>query len=330
MALEERIVERRLRAGFSLLELSVVLAIISVVVVFGVDIGRNAMSGSDRISTQEKLQVIKQALENYADRNGYLPCPAAPGLTPDSTNFGFEQRSGTAGAGCTTGNGVVATAGNTSYIGAVPTRTLGLSDTYISDAWNSKFTYAMSGSHSGTTLNGMNSYYNGNGTIIVRGGTLANNYPLTTLPDGTSAANATFVVFSHGKNVRGAFGLYDTTNTDCSPVTFIEDENCDRANLTYYDATYNEGGQTATRFDDYVVWGSNVQKRNPAVVPTTSCPTDPGGNPLCETWCAPCTSNVHGSSTVPAAPTRLCAKFITSNTPCEATCVWPGASLPCP
>ena len=49
--------------GFTLLELAAVLAILSVVVVFGMDIANNAIQGSERLSTQQKLSVIQEALE---------------------------------------------------------------------------------------------------------------------------------------------------------------------------------------------------------------------------------------------------------------------------
>lgn len=319
------------KRGFTLVELAAVLAIISVVVVFGMDIANNAIQGSERLSTQQKLSVVQEALEAYAERNGYLPCPANPALTPTAAAFGLEQRSSTAGAGCVAGGGIP-TAAVGAWIGAVPVRTLGLAETYAVDAWENKLTYAISLLHDGQAADGgLNSYASQNGSMTIRTGNLTSNYVITALPDGSDGANATYVVLSHGKNKRGAYRLYSTTIGVACDAAALDGTNCDRTDAVFYDAPYNEGAINTTAFDDYIVWGSNLQKRNPAAVLPNICPTDPSGvTQLCETWCAPCTNNVHASPTVPVVPTRLCAKFITSSNPCEATCVWPGATLPCP
>lgn len=317
--------------GFTLLELAAVLAILSVVVVFGMDIANNAIQGSERLSTQQKLSVIQEALEAYAERNGYLPCPANPALAPSAAAFGIEQRNATVGLGCVAGGGIpAATVG--AWIGAVPVRTLGLSENYAEDAWGNKLTYAISLLHDGGAADGgIASYAANTGSIEIRSGNLTTNYIVTSLADGTAAANATYVVLSHGKNGRGAYLMNGSTiGATCNAAT-LDGTNCDRTDAIFYDAPYNEGSINATAFDDYIVWGSNLRYRNPASLLTNSCPTDPSGTiQLCEVWCAPCTNNVHGSTTVPVTPTRLCNKFITSSNPCEATCVWPGATLPCP
>jgi hypothetical protein len=138
------------------------------------------------------------------------------------------------------------------------------------------------------------------------------------------------VVLSHGKTGRGAYPLVGAAVGIACNATNVDGANCDRSDAIFFDTLYNEGTQATTFFDDYIVWGSNLDKRNPTLTVSNACPTTPSNGPLCETWCAPCANNVHGSSTVPSVPTRLCAKFITSSNPCEATCVWPGANLPCP
>ena len=91
---------RTARRGFSLLELSVALVVVALVVGFGVTGGKNALEGSDRVTTQQRLAVIKKALDNYARLNGYLPCPARRDLTPSNASFGVESRAGS-GITCT-------------------------------------------------------------------------------------------------------------------------------------------------------------------------------------------------------------------------------------
>lgn len=115
-------------AGFSLLELSVVLLIISLVAAMGLGLGSNALKGADRVATQEKLAAIKKALNQFAQQNGYLPCPADRTLTPGNANYGVERRqySGTGYSGPFTatfsgggGSGATATLGASVTGGAV-------------------------------------------------------------------------------------------------------------------------------------------------------------------------------------------------------------------
>lgn len=312
------------RAGFSLVELAVVLAIIAVVAAMGIDLGQNAIRGSTRVSTQEKLALIKESLDAYAARNGYLPCPADPSQLPSSATFGFESRTTLPSVGCL---GIASQVFNNGQVwyGMVPVRNLGLDDSYATDAWGGKLLYGVSASHVGAG-NGLSSYAMNLGTIVIRSGTRASSVALTTVPTtGAPGAGATFVVVSFGPNQRGAYPLNaSAVGFACgSDGTLIEVENCDRANEVFFDAQYNEGKQTNTMFDDYVVWGSNQTKLNPPVVLTNSCSSG------CDTWCAPC-ENAR-TSTPPGSGTRVCAKFITKNSPsCEALCIWPNQTTPCP
>ena len=140
------------RRAFSLLELSVVLAIIGLIAGLGISLGGNLMSGSDRIATQQRLITIRTTLESYAQKNGYLPCPASRADIPTDANFGVERRD-VAGSPCTKFAGdtdmilVPAAAADKVYIGALPTATLGLPASYAADAWGNKFLYAVSANH---------------------------------------------------------------------------------------------------------------------------------------------------------------------------------------
>jgi len=302
------------------MEMVVVIAIIGVVSVFALDIGRSALRGSERMETQKRLGVIQKALDFYAEKNGYLPCPANPALLPSDANFGFESRSGTAGAGCVVTGGI--TLANNVYTGMLPFRNLGLSDLYAGDAWNNKILYAVSNQHMGTSFN---NYYANTGTIQIRQGTRAGtNYLITTRQDGNAGAAASYVALSHGRNGAGAYPVNSTTIATACPVdTSIEVENCNRDDL-FFVSDYNEGNIVTTRFDDMLVWGSNAMVRNPTATLTNGCPAN-----VCEPWCAPCAT--FGTSTPPGAATRICTKIITSNQPsCQALCIWPSSTSPCP
>ncbi len=184
---------RKSLRGFSLLELSIVLAIISLLAGAGLTMAINALKSADRITTQERLTTIKLAIDSYAKTYGYLPCPFDRSLTPSSTSFGVENRTaGSTNCGATNG---------TSYInsfplivGGVPVRTLGLPDSYASDAWGNKFTYS-----TGDFLkNDSTSYATRIGQMSLKYGPNASNYfvntrrlsPAPTYTNGNSGGNA--------------------------------------------------------------------------------------------------------------------------------------------
>jgi len=134
-------------AGFTLLELSIVLAIIGTVTVGMVSMGGSMVESSKRVNTTNKLDAIEVALMAYRIANNRLPCPSNPALTDSAANaatYGYE--SGTPGT-CTGTNITTATissVGNTVVAeGAVPVRTLSLPDEYQFDGWGRKFAYAV-------------------------------------------------------------------------------------------------------------------------------------------------------------------------------------------
>ncbi len=326
MASEKRYLMQRRQHGFTLVELAVVLVILSLLLAFGVTIGKNATNSADRLSTLERMALIKQSLDAYAARNGYLPCPADPALTPGSANFGLESRQIVAPFGCNTVGGVFQA--STVWYGALPVKNLGLDESFASDNWGNKLTYAVSGNHIGSTGNHFNSYATSavNGSIEIRSGTYASYRTTTTTTTGVPSASATYAVVSHGKNGRGAYLLNATAIvTSCPAIAggAIDANNCDRADAIFFDSEYNDGTQSTTQFDDYIVWGTNMMTRNPPAILPNAC------SGTCENWCAPC--EITNTSNPPVTATRICAKFITAGMPtCTARCIWPSDTMPCP
>lgn len=173
------------RAGFTLIELAIVLVIIALVASMGVDLARSARSGSARVVTQERLAVIQKTLDQFASRYGYLPCPSAITAVPGDTGFGYEQRLPTGGYGCNVANitrhGFT---GTSSLKGGLPFRTLGLPDSYAADAWGRKFFYSVSEPHTGLSETGPAAYREWPGNITIRTGTLTDNRILTSTASG--------------------------------------------------------------------------------------------------------------------------------------------------
>lgn len=327
------------RAGFSLLELSVVLLVISLVAGFGISMSQNINEGSERITTQQRLLAIQSALNTYVAQYGYLPCPSDRAKIPTDSAFGVEQRITSPGAypnaRCTVSGAsltvIPSAAAPSIYVGAVPTQTLGLPANYAADAWGNKFLYAVSYQH----VYGQDSYFSQDGPITIYYGNRTTNYAITTKRDNSAGAGAVYVVLSHGANGNGGYPLNSTSlGIGCPALasdTKIDTENCDDSNTNFYDSEFNDGENAgANFFDDYIVWGSNKLSRAPLSSPTAGFATAQYGSGcadgVCEPWCAPC-FNAPTYTSDPNATTPLqiyvCQSIISSSAPnCQAKCTY--------
>lgn len=138
------IVSTARRAGFTLLELSVVLIIIAILSALMASIGKEKISEARDIQTANKLDRIEAALQSFRLKNLRLPCPADRTLLPSDPNYGREA----ANAGrCTGGTPSVGAsyvdAGKLVAEGGVPFATLGLSEEFAYDGWERKINYAV-------------------------------------------------------------------------------------------------------------------------------------------------------------------------------------------
>lgn len=173
----------RVRGGFSLLEISIVLVVIGMVVASSAVLFNSYLKQSQYKDTIAKLEVIQKALLDYRRAYDRLPCPADVTIgigDPDYVDlnllFGAEAQlwfnpylNSGSGYGCYDYNGggyypsaniiedyvnnigsdmpsgppASFTPGTRIVMGMVPTRTLGLSDDYAIDGWGRRIMYAV-------------------------------------------------------------------------------------------------------------------------------------------------------------------------------------------
>lgn len=134
--------KRRRVAGFSLIELAVVMLIVSALLGgLMVSLGTTREIGN-RDEAEDMLATINEALYGFAQANGRLPCPAT------AASFGAEAPLG--GGNCTQTHGFV------------PAATLGLSgatndDGLLNDPWLNPYRYSVTTANAGafTTGGGM-------------------------------------------------------------------------------------------------------------------------------------------------------------------------------
>ncbi len=108
-------------AGFSLIEMAVVLMIVGLLLAGLLPTISSQIEQQRRNETRKQLGEIRDALYGYAIINGYLPCPMLVTTNnPTSVNYGIADP---AGCGAPTAEGIL------------PWKTLGVSET---DAWGSR------------------------------------------------------------------------------------------------------------------------------------------------------------------------------------------------
>jgi prepilin-type N-terminal cleavage/methylation domain-containing protein len=250
--------------GFTLIEMSVVLVIISMLVGVMVTVFPFQENKDAYAQTNTTIKVIEQALLSYFNQKGYLPCPANNNDAISSPTFGASSNCGSPG----TNPPAYVEVGSTPdiiRIGAVPTRELNLPDSYMFDGWNNRITYAVP-----TQLATNNATYIAHipaaqGMVILdaNGNTMHGTIPNTYIA---------YVLVSHGRNGNGAWNYAGTS----VPVTCIlgrnDGENCNN------DANWRDQYQDLNSFDNIIRWSTKellaALGLNPTI-PVSSSPNPP-------------------------------------------------------
>lgn len=222
---------RRLQTGFSLVEMSIVLAILSVVLSGILPYITETTKGREADTTIERLDKIEEALLQYYIANQFIPYPGDPTLAMSNASYGIANS--TVAAALTSGN---------ARGGMVPVRTLGLPDEYGFDGWGRRFLYNVDTLSTASPI--------ATGALIVS--------------DGSTNLNAqnSYVIVSHGPNGHGGYTRQGTRLSAGSQNT-QELSNCPAgagsgaSACATYDATFikkspTSGAGAAATFDDVV------------------------------------------------------------------------------
>src|SRR5574337_1085273 len=197
---------QRRAAGFSLIELSVVLVLLTIVLGLGLGALNAQLQSGNASVTRKRQELIRDALIVHLGAAKRLPCaddPAAGGVT------GVEDCPATSGV--------------------IPYATLGLSREAAEDGWGNLFSYAVFAevapvcpSQGGPGKDWKNAACFGEGKtggFIVKDGTVGSATDLTT--------SAIAVIVSHGSNGLGAWTREGTRNA--APVPCEEAHNSNQA-----------------------------------------------------------------------------------------------------
>lgn len=203
------------RNGFSLIEISIVVAIVSILLSLGLTALNAQLNSVSASVTKKRQEIIKDALIGYLGANKRFPCPYLP--TPGTVVTGLDPTTTAPASGtprCPPNIGTIS-------FGVIPFATLGLSGEIAQDGWGNLFSYQVYSEPKpicpGLGKDWSNSLCFGEGKS---GGLIvyADIATPPTLPP-VLAQNIVAVILSHGPNGLGAWSLQGTRNvtpTTCS------------------------------------------------------------------------------------------------------------------
>ncbi|MDX1975612.1 MAG: type II secretion system protein [Rickettsiales bacterium] len=255
------------RHGFTLLELSVVLVIISVLLAGGATIFATSLQKRQLDETNAKMVAIQAALLDFRRANNRLPCPADITLGLTSASFGVTAaiNGGQCSGGSPASNFTLASpllAG-----GMVPVRTLNLPDDYAFDGWGRRILYVISSAYTATDAFSTYSI-----TSPAAGATVYDGYG--TAAGNTKISAAVYVLVSMGANGHGAYpraGGSTRINTASANTYELENCECNSSGVSgtfdqyFHQKIFTLDPATANRtndFDDIVVYASRGQVRS--------------------------------------------------------------------
>lgn len=249
------------RAGFTLVELAVVLIIIAVIAGSALTIGVNRNEAAKQRETFAKMERIEEALKAFLILNGRLPCPADPNLGMSNPNLGQELRDAGPPSECAaslqpSGSAVIT-------VGTVPFATLGLPEEFMLDGWARRFTYVVDDNFA-MNRNTFSAIAGG----IIQVDDLAGNE--RTPACGADPCKAIMILMSHGLDGSGAWLRSGTRLPDAMDAT--ESENAHDPSAFDFDEVFIQGSRTAA-FDDILNYKLKDQLVREAggVINTESC-----------------------------------------------------------
>ncbi len=247
-------------AGFSLLELTAVLVIVSIITAMAMSGGSAMLGTAHENATRERMKGIENALASYRAAHNRLPCPADITIADGAANFGVEAATpGTCTGGTPAANRSAAGATNaaaTGVEGAIPVVTLGLPNDYMYDGWGKRIRYVVDSAVTATA-----------GFTSVAAGCTDRAITIKDANGGNRTTGAVYALISHGRNGHGGYTKGGVVSNMGSTNT-AEQTNCHCTSSavagtyapTYVQkaATSNPASATDT-FDDIVTYRERWQ-----------------------------------------------------------------------
>ena len=273
MFIEKKRKEIKHPAGFTLIEIAIVILIIGVMTIPLVQLYSTYIQQKKIALTKTNLDQSVSEIARYSSYMGSYPAPASLTASPDDAGYGNSITAAEINALspglCTLDGGVCMVSGQRDtdadadsvadpvLIGAVPIKTI--RGTVVSeitnaanlDGWNNKLTYAVT-----SNLTDPTKYENDRGVI----GAVDEHYRKTA---GIND-DAHYVVISHGRNGIGAYTNEGGQTANCGSIVFdvgtgtwittsVENHNCNSDGL-FMQALQRYDGGSGLHYDDRVAF----------------------------------------------------------------------------
>jgi len=260
--------------GFTLIEIAVVIVVLSLLLAMIAGIATAMVGQQRREATRQRLAGVETALALYVSQNRRLPCPADGRFASSNANAGLERPIG--GVACQ----VVTGTANSQTHGVVPWRTLGLTETDVTDGWGNRLTYRVAPELVLANAMDFTSCDPGAAVTGTATASCASPCPSGTWPAGCSnprdvtknkglkvrsnsatltvvmspstdpSTGAAYIVISHGENFEGAYNNQGVLQSGTTASGTLEAGN-NAANVAYAHALSTSQADAAAFVDDF-------------------------------------------------------------------------------
>ena len=218
-------------AGFTLLEMTIVLIVVGLVIGMVAPLIGQITESTREKSTAVRLDGIEEAIIAFVRAEGRVPCPADPSDTP----LGEERSS------CST---------STTDDGIVPFRSLGLSEEAVLDGYGQFISYHVDDAYADSSLV----------APLVAGGFCAITDDNITVDDEdgddlSPTQEVVYVLVSHGQNGFGRFNPSSASRVNDTGGGNFEDENADDDD-DFVATRFLHEDVTDGPYDDQVAWST--------------------------------------------------------------------------
>ncbi len=240
------------KTAFSLIELSIIIALISIVIAGAVSVSTSRVINQKASVGNTDIDAIYRALGKYVLTNKKFPCPAAiTDIKDSSLTYGQSVTTAYCNAA-----GVYTSSSNSNLIyGMVPTNTLGLNNQFAEDAYGNKIVYVIDKRLTSTAAvvdSDLNDFENS----ILEASEYSSGAPYTNITisgsvGGATSNNALFILMSRGANQSAAYAALSA-----QPSASIANESSN--DLASFDGIFL-GSSASSDFDDVVFYKSRDQ-----------------------------------------------------------------------
>jgi len=231
----------RKQAGFTLVEMAIVILIASIMITGVISIASTQIEKSRYESTLQKQIALKKSILTFLSRNRRLPCPAVATLAQGAANYGVEAA--TPGTCLATTQFIAGAARNAR--GVIPWISLGIEDEMALDGYGRRFTYQVllsqtaANAASGVGLLGNINIFDSTGGVLIN-------------PLDPAAA----VILSHGNDGYGAYLPQTGTRMALGLAGYVNtNENTDN-DFDFVIKEYSDDqiGNPGLLYDDIILW----------------------------------------------------------------------------